>query len=249
MAAEYEIFERIKKNPSARIWRYMNFTKFVYLLDTGCLYFRRSDKLEDRFEGSTPKPNFYFQGERHSDFIKQFRRYVAINCWHINTRESAAMWQLYGKGKSGIAIQSTYERLMESFSEVEEKPEVGQIQYIDFQTDFSLIVNQSEFLTGRNHYYQFMYKRKSFKHENELRALICRPPPSTAEARLDLSEDLILDGIPVKVAIKTLIEKIFIHPDAPLWLIELVKSIAKKYDIHDAEIPVKQSSLAGDPIY
>lgn len=36
------------------IWRYMDFTKFVSLLDKKTLYFTRSDKFDDKFEGATP---------------------------------------------------------------------------------------------------------------------------------------------------------------------------------------------------
>ena len=36
---------------------------------------------------------------------------TAVNCWHINEHESAAMWDLYLKSNEGIAIQSTYQKL------------------------------------------------------------------------------------------------------------------------------------------
>jgi hypothetical protein len=166
------------------------------------------------------------------------------------------MWKLYTKGNSGIAVQSTYKRLVDSFSVCNEKPEVGVVQYIDFQKDFSVIPNQSEYLNGRIPFYQFMYKRKSFIHEQELRALIFKPSIN-AEGEFDFSEDLIYHGIPVEVEIQTLIEKIFICPDpdpdpdhnAASWLTKLIKSIAKKCGINDSEIPIKRSSLADDPIY
>ena len=37
---------------NAVLWRYMDFTKFVSLLDRRALYFSRADKLGDPFEGS-----------------------------------------------------------------------------------------------------------------------------------------------------------------------------------------------------
>jgi hypothetical protein len=254
MSAEYKIFEKIKKNENAKIWRYMDLAEFLSLLVNKSLYFKRSDKFEDPFEGSSPKLNVEFVGR--SDFLKKIRKYVAISCWHINENESAAMWKLYTKGNSGIAVQSTYKRLVDSFSVCNEKPEVGVVQYIDFQKDFSVIPNQSEYLNGRIPFYQFMYKRKSFIHEQELRALIFKPSIN-AEGEFDFSEDLIYHGIPVEVEIQTLIEKIFICPDpdpdpdhnAASWLTKLIKSIAKKCGVDDSEIPIKRSSLADDPIY
>jgi len=44
-------------NSSARIWRYMDFTKFVFMLETSSLWFSRTDKLGDPFEGSIPQLN------------------------------------------------------------------------------------------------------------------------------------------------------------------------------------------------
>ena len=40
---------------STKIWRYMDFTKFVNLLYTESLFFCRVDRLEDKWEGTFPK--------------------------------------------------------------------------------------------------------------------------------------------------------------------------------------------------
>jgi hypothetical protein len=37
------------------IWRYMDFTKFIALLEDNSLFFSRGDKFRDRFEGSVPR--------------------------------------------------------------------------------------------------------------------------------------------------------------------------------------------------
>ena len=38
-------------NENIKIWRYLDFTKFVSYLDRKALFFTRADKLDDRFEG------------------------------------------------------------------------------------------------------------------------------------------------------------------------------------------------------
>jgi hypothetical protein len=40
---------------------------------------------------------------------------ILINGWHYNEYESAAMWDLYSQANAGIAIQSTYRKLRDSF--------------------------------------------------------------------------------------------------------------------------------------
>ena len=42
---------------------------------------------------------------------KKNREEFAINCWHLNDHESAAMWKLYLKSNEGIVIQSTFTNL------------------------------------------------------------------------------------------------------------------------------------------
>jgi len=128
-----------------RIWRYLDFTKFVSLLDRQALFFARSHKLNDPFEGSYARANrrqrsvpndelpdrVYKQGQSGKDI----RKNTLINSWHMNEQESAAMWQLYLKSDEGVAIQSTYRRLTESFHATKEDVFVGIVKYIDYNRD------------------------------------------------------------------------------------------------------------------
>ena len=45
------------KNEDSKVWRYMDFSKLVSLIDSESLYFTRADKFEDPFEGSYPNKN------------------------------------------------------------------------------------------------------------------------------------------------------------------------------------------------
>lgn len=115
-----------------KIWRYMDFSKFVSFVASKSLYFSRSDLLGDPFEGSYPEVNkearIQFVEEFHEklietkasrDWIKPFlekqsgnnkllANHMFVNCWHVNECESSAMWNIYAKDNKGIAIQSTY---------------------------------------------------------------------------------------------------------------------------------------------
>jgi len=174
-------------NVNVKIWRYLDFTKFVSLLDSSRLYFTRADKLEDPFEGSWPKVNVAARQqvpdgiplEGREGFIKAMaslgelqlkgRRHIAINCWHMNEHESAAMWKLYLKSNEGVSIQSTYANLRQSFID-DENIYLGVVQYIDYEAEW--------IRTGNNMLAAFMHKRKSFEHEREIRALVMKWPVS-----------------------------------------------------------------------
>jgi hypothetical protein len=58
-------------NPQIKIWRYMDFTQFVSMLDEKRLLFTRADLLEDKFEGTMSRPLHDFlldQGDPQRSF-------------------------------------------------------------------------------------------------------------------------------------------------------------------------------------
>lgn len=225
-----------------KIWRYMDFTKYVDTLITSSLFFCRIDKLEDIFEGSLPVDSRkerdqllkYFKRKKdksflelESKFVKNAQMKFAVNCWHINNNESAAMWKLYLKSNEGIAIQSTLDRLKNCFHDKKMSVSIKKVDYYDYETErldnFQLLYAQERFFA----------KRKSFEHERELRCLI-------------KDVDLEQGGTKVKIDIKTLIKNIYVSPDSPVWLTTLIKKITAKFEI---KAKVINSRLNGNPIF
>ena len=80
MYNEHPIFEK-PDNENAKIWRYLDFTKFVSMLEKKALFFVRADKLGDQFEGSFSKANLELRPkstirhlkERLDNFLKSIR--------------------------------------------------------------------------------------------------------------------------------------------------------------------------------
>ena len=92
------------KNENATIWRFIDFTKMMSLFETQSLFFCRSDKLDDPFEGSAPQGNFMALAKKigpkviidaDSEGRMKSREDIYVNCWYMNEHESAAMWKLY----------------------------------------------------------------------------------------------------------------------------------------------------------
>jgi hypothetical protein len=237
-----------------RIWRYLDFTKLVSLLDKEALYFSRPERFDDPFEGSFSEIN----AQEWSSLSKQARddlsyahrevkRLTAINCWHMNDNESAAMWKLYLQSGEGVAIQSTFARLVKSLERTRKDICIGQVSYVDYS---------STKIPERNVLYPFVYKRKSFEHEKELRAMILAffLPDNESESdnhtfRFERISDADADigwGAYVDIDINALVEKIHVSPSAPCWFYELVVSVTRKYGF---EFPVRRSSLDKDPVF
>ncbi len=71
-----------------RIWRYMDFSQFVNMLETESLYFTRLDLLDDPHEGSFSW--LELADKEQEDLKKQLvklRKHTAVNCWHCNKKQ------------------------------------------------------------------------------------------------------------------------------------------------------------------
>ncbi|WP_170959949.1 hypothetical protein [Bacillus cereus] len=239
---------------NVKIWRYIDFNKFIDILERNSLYFTRSDKFDDPFEGISQTVT---KGERlrcfndmynrldseRKDAIQQsakdldwkIREWTYINCWHMN--ESDAMWKLYFKSDVEIAIQSTFNHLCNSFSNVEEGICIGKVNYIDYEIDG--MHNNRHILSP------FVYKRKEFAHERELRAVMMKFPHY--ETVHDYNRKSFDCGVHVRVNLEELIDTIYIAPTAPAWTVELVKLMLIKYELGHKK--VLQSSLIEKPSF
>ena len=252
MIEEHPIFKS-PSNPNQKIWRYIDFTKFVDLLNSQSLYFTRADKFEDIFEGSVPIMTAELRNKRMLEMIKnqevlpkyspefweelgrKSREEYAINCWHMNDYESAAMWKLYLKSNEGIAVQSNYYKLISSLQPTEKRIFIGVVNYIDYE---------KEVIDWNNSFNPYVHKRKSFAHENELRAIIWKPIKSIK--RTTQETEWTEGGIKIKIDLNSLVENIFVSPDSAEWLTDLVKDTCDKFGF---SFNVINSRLNDTPVF
>ena len=231
---------------SGKIWRFVDFAKFMGLLEDKALFFCRSDRLGDDFEGhysnaplranvtyisadSPPKTDYnVLLDEEDVTPIKehnlQLRQSVFINCWNLNNYESYNLWRLYSANK-GVAIQSTFGRLKESLKSSPERVNVGRVTYIDW--------DEHDVPVG-NSLYPFVYKRNNFESENELRALYWDIDNRYGNKL----------GINIPINLEILVENIYIYPMSSQWHHDLVQSILKRYNLN---VNVRTSKLSEKP--
>jgi hypothetical protein len=225
-----------------RLWRYMDFTKFVSLISSSKLFFCRADRFKDPFEGSYPKANLLMRPEVYEGTIAEamlpqlsahysyLREWTFISCWHANEFESAAMWDLYGKTNQAVAIETSYAKLQHVLPE---EAFLGFVKYIDYET---------EWLPEGNSFYSFMHKRKSFEHEKEVRAVMHEYSRADLVTHAPNPEH----GMSVPIMINELISNVHVAPTAPKWLADLVAEVAAKYGL---SATVKKSDLFSEPVF
>jgi len=248
------------ENPDATIWRYIDFTKFVSLLDNKRLFFAPVALLDDPFEGSYPTPNlaarkeFWAENppappdEFYAEAANNIRKSIFVNSWNLSEVESAAFWRLYVPPSGGVAIRSTFRRLTDSFCISTDSDSarnlgqihIGQVQYIDYDQTV---------LPEHNAFYPYVHKRRSFAFESELRAVMSKFPlvefQDGERTPFDL-ERAEPTGLRVSVDLDQLIGSIHVSPYAPPWFANLVSSVAEHYG---CAASVKQSSLSAQPVF
>jgi hypothetical protein len=198
------------------LWRFMDFTKYVSMLNRRALFFARADQLPDPFEGlySRARPGWLPPergDENHGDEdMAEARRRVCLSCWHENEHESAAMWRIYLSYEHGIALRSSVARLRAALEPARETVHIGQVRYVDDGEDPADAGGPDEIAA-------FFHKRKNFDYEREVRALLrAERPPRNA-------------GCYVDAPLEELIDQVVVAPTAESWFEELVHSVTEKF--------------------
>ena len=222
---------KLPEDTNTIVWKYLDLSKFLDLLMSEKLFMSRSDKFEDQYEGTFSEPTFEeikklsIDNPEFLNFYKTHREKVAISSWHINEYESFAMWQIFTQNSEGLAIQSTIGRLQKALKpETNLKQYIGQVNYIDYK---------KEYIPFDDLFFPFLFKRKSFQYEREVRII-----SDTSDTAITIN-----DGIKINVDISQLIDKIYIHPKSENWYKNLVIELVSKLDF---DITIEKSDLESD---
>lgn len=221
------MFKKSKKyndmQDSTILWRYLSFSKFLDMINTSSLYFCRLDCFEDKLEATQPEgskefvrmsenPGLAYERYKFDKQLEIIRSMTYANCWHVNQEENPNMWNNYVMyhGNEGIAIQTTFKKLTQSLKTDRTVTDV-RIQYIDYKTtnmDF-FMANCADFL---------VIKDKQFEYENEMRLITLEESyPQYDEETDEISDTTKLfkhKGKKIEVDLNTLIQKIYISPNA-----------------------------------
>ncbi|MFL9836339.1 DUF2971 domain-containing protein [Flavobacterium sp. ST-75] len=213
------------------VWKYLDLSKFLDLLLCKQLFMSRSDKFEDQYEGTFSEPTYEElkkiseNNPEFMDYYKSHRKNVVISSWHINEYESYAMWQIFTQNSEGLAIQSTVKRLQEALiHEGRYEQHIGEVKYIDYK---------KEHIPFDNNFFPFLFKRKSFQYEKEVRII-----SNLAKHNLNINE-----GVKISIDINKLIEKIYIHPKSENWYKNLVFQLMEQLGFN---FQVEKSDLESD---
>lgn len=226
---------------SIKIWRYIDLAKFIWLLENHKLYLSRLDLLRDSHEGAVPLSTIQARNEFYGklapsivevipEINRKLRTSVYVSCWCQGNDESEAMWRLYCPDNKGVAIQLTYQGLVDSIAH-EPLLHIGCVKYIDYEKDW--------FPEG-NTYYPVMHKRIAFSHEREIR--LAKLWVDNYHAGNQPA------GISVDWDIERFMEALYIDPYAPDWYKDVVVAVVQKF-CPNLEKRIVWSRIRAMPLY
>lgn len=235
----------IKEN--YKIVKYLDITKFISILQKESLFFCRVDKLEDKFEGKSPKLNvahqenwyrqFYLNGHIQSNDIEAsvqksmlerkgmeeyFKKTNCVCCWNKFTVESYALWKIYSDMDKGLMITSSIDKLRNSFEKTPEMIQLSEIEYVDHETD---ILDNPGNLNPI-----IIHKHKAYSFEDEIRLI--HQVKAENGLSYDWDAEEISNGKNLNVDLNILIDEIILSPYSPKWFFEMIKDLMEKYNLN-----------------
>ena len=241
----------------AVLWRYMDLAKLLALVSNRTLFFAALDKLGDRFEGRWSERTFEIirgrdelwihDGHDHvvvedktqdqrlnfpkedsnwsaDETVNHWNRVIRhgasrqptfVNCWYEEAEESEAMWKLFASQQYGVAVRTTAARLVSSFTK--QLPDyLGRVVYIAYDKH---LIPVTEFPP-------VFFKRRAFMHEREVRVVVA---PQHRAKKSDVETGSV--GIEYEIDPEYLIEAVVVSPYSPEWLLNVVQSTLRKFEI------------------
>jgi hypothetical protein len=206
------------------VWRYLSFSRFLWLLQKKQLWLSRTDRLGDPWEialagrqlehvisrhpiASFPSPDVNPETamERSERIIKMWRRQTFVNCWSASDHESHALWRIYCRSPEGVALQTTLVKLKESVGDLP-------VYRVTYEVPDSIKQTPSRAdLVAK--------KRPMFAYEQEVRVVRFVDEEGAAES---LGQGLAWDP-------EEIVESIRVHPEADDSFMETVTAAVEHY--------------------
>lgn len=227
LEAQFSIGE--PSTPNIPIWRYMDFAKFMWMMENSALYLPSISQFNDAHEGVFTKRDYAalmkqlgqeYGPEQIRNLAHWIRKNSTTTCWHINEVESSVMWDAYSGQSAGLAIRSTSGRLHKSM-QVPDGIETtyGAIRYLNYEEGGTRLLSWTV---------PALYKRTLFQSESEFRVIFKEVDKKPFEESKILNQ--------VGVDLQVLIEGIYVSPNAETWFTELVREILAKRNLDQVKV-------------
>jgi hypothetical protein len=241
---------------AAKLWRYMDFTKYVALLANRKLTFTRADQFTDTHEGAKGlRRNKIGWDTFYIEFFKTAVRNMPGQREDLSDDELAAHAQRLLADLEQGGLNQKRMNFISCWHESDHESEAMWRLYSSFlanavaiTTSYSSLyeslgrnprikIGRVEYIDLKSSYVgvneAFWRKRKSFEHEREVRAIVVE------HSHLDIALNIDCD-------VSILIERVYVSPIAAPWFVTLVNDVNFRFELNKIVSP---SELGEEPFF
>lgn len=248
---EYE-----KVMPEAKLWRYMDLSKFLSMIGRKTLYFASAESFEDIFEGA--KGILERKGEWDEFYLAFFKKALQsvpginsedLTVKHIENNATRLLSEMTAIGEENrkhtfvscwhhneYESEAMWKLYSTNVSNALAIQTTYQQLYEALDKDPSIEIGKVKYIDFSKSFASingpYWYKRKSFEYEREVRAIIRNHHAH--------------DGIEKEVNLEKLISAVYISPYAPKWFKDVVYDVMQKYELNK---PLYHSEMLKTPFY
>jgi hypothetical protein len=267
MVQEQRPFFRRPADEHVRVWRYMDLTKFEWMLHNRALYFANAPTLNDPYEGyytKTMAPSkesedifvrnmcarknspFSIASADHQKRLRTEYRRLLKDLKVITDLFYISCWHMNEEEEESSAMWKLYTSHGDSVCVTST---YQQLSLALPDNCYLGCVNYIDYRKDMFDVYEYLnfvvHKRKSFEHESEVRAVI-----NNAASLATLKPPYIpindKRGILVRIDLARVINEVYVSPDAKPEFLEVVKQLISS---HDLAVPIKRSEVNERPTY
>jgi hypothetical protein len=244
------------------IWRYMDLPRFISMLAAHKLWFAKAATFQDDpYEGfcktvrveTQPATNgprslhddaldmYTSISQLTADVFENARKHLYVNSW-CSGPEDMAMWQIYGSGGFGVAVESSIGRYRDAVKFAPLLSSQYDLRKVVYHTN---IESAKEIVQDLRSSFSppgpglwpkvlrlAFNKRRCYKYEREWRAALCQDKRCTTL------------GVDVYCDLERLIHTVHVGPRAPKFFFEVVKSVMERFELRK---PLRHSTLLAPP--
>lgn len=215
---------------SKSLFRYMSLAQFLSIVENKKLYLNKVKRWEDTWEGPDDQLPIITDTGKKIFTESLITASTVGQCWTYDN-DSDAMWRIYSPDRQGIMIE-TY---IDCFRDIRDLRRAVLAKVIYFNKE-NYIQKRYEIAENKSYRYvgDMALKREAFKHENEVRLLVCLQEYEEIPNCWDIPV-MSFDFNP-----QTFIKSITFDPRADDWFVTTMKQycLSKGFSC-----PVKKSSL------
>lgn len=218
------------------LFRYMSLAQFLSIVENKQLFLNKIQRWEDPWEGPDEQIPTIMENGRLEFPISTIKSETVGQCWTYE-KDSDAMWRIYSPDRQGVMIETT----VEQFQNIQDLDRAVLAKVIYFNEE-NFIEKRMELQSNKS--YKFVndmaLKREAFKHENEVRLLMCLAKNKNIPNYKEISV------LGIRIEPERFIKSITFDPRADQWFVDTMKQYCVSRGF---QCPIQKSELYNKNFY